>query len=174
MDEVIVLTGFMGAGKSAVARQLSRRLGWRMEDLDGVIETQAGATVAEIFEMEGEMGFRDRETRALGEILAMERVVVAAGGGILGREENRRLLEGRFVVNLDAPFEVLFQRIQRGGDKRPLARGGEEHLRRLFESRKPLYRAVRRQVETAGRSPSEVAGEIARLYFDEAGEERES
>lgn len=163
---MIVLTGFMGAGKSAVARRLARKLRWEALDLDREIEALAGKTIPEIFESEGEEGFRRRETRALREALGRSEVVVSTGGGLLGREENRSLLEGRLVVNLDAAFEELLERILRSPEARPLARTGEEGLRRLFDERQPLYRAVARQVDTRGKTADEVAREIEDRFLE--------
>jgi shikimate kinase len=169
VEKVIVLTGFMGVGKSVVARRLAKRLHWEAVDLDRMIEALAGKTIPTIFETEGEEGFRRRETGALREALGRTGVVVSTGGGLLGREENRKALEGRLVVNLDGDIEELLPRILRNPGSRPLALAGEVGLKRLFDERLPLYRAVPRQVDTRGKSPDEVAREIEDRFLEGDG-----
>lgn len=139
----------MGAGKTTVARALAKRLSWQAVDLDDEIEAREGRKIASIFEKDGEKHFRDLETQALERVLGRQEVVVATGGGILGREENRQLMQGHMVINLSAPFEVLLERIRHTGSTRPLAKGGEARLKALFEERKPLYEAVETQVDTS-------------------------
>src|SRR5450755_42182 len=93
-DAPIFLVGFMATGKTTVGRILAARLGWRLVDLDDVIAREAGRTVPEIFEAEGEAGFRAREARALAAASAERRAVVATGGGAGCREDNLRTMLG--------------------------------------------------------------------------------
>src|SRR5262245_50547332 len=88
----LVLTGFMGAGKSTVGRALAHRLGRAFVDLDAVIEAEAGRPISAIFADDGESGFRDRETSAIRRVMATDNQVIATGGGALLRPENVRLL----------------------------------------------------------------------------------
>jgi len=140
----IYLVGFMGAGKTTVGRNVAYRLGWSFVDLDREIERRAGRTIPEIFEREGEEGFRAREAEALRVVAEgeRERLVVATGGGALTRAENRALIRatGRSVF-LDAPLDLLFERIERSPRVRPLY-PGREQARRLYESRLDHYRGA--------------------------------
>ncbi len=163
----------MGAGKSAVGRELARRLGWRFVDLDREIEALAGKPVPRIFAEDGESRFRALETEALRRALGGERRVVATGGGVLLREENRKLLARHLTVNLLAPVEECVARVAESGEARPLLEGPDplDAARRLWREREHLYRSVPRQVETAGRGPDSVAEEILRRYGAELGRE---
>jgi len=153
----------MGAGKTTVGEELSRLLGWEFWDTDREVEREAGLRVEEIFSREGEDSFRERESRALEKALARGRRVVAAGGGVLLREENRRLIfSASFPVFLEVDAETLIRRLG-GGEGRPLLREGvEDRVRQLMQERAPLYALVPHRVEGSG-SPREVAEEIVRL-----------
>ncbi|GAB4267258.1 MAG: shikimate kinase [Deferrisomatales bacterium] len=166
----MILTGFMGVGKSATGAALAKLLGWSFVDLDREIEQQAGKPIPRIFAEEGEAGFRDRESEALARVLGRARTVVATGGGVLLRARNRKLLAGRIVVNLEAPPEACVERLAASPEERPLLAGADplEEARRLYAARKPLYDAVERRVDTRGKSPEEVAREIARRFLPEA------
>ena len=109
----LVLTGFMGAGKTTVGRQLAAELGWLFVDLDERISERSGLSVAQIFAELGEARFRRLESAALASALRRDRVVLALGGGAPETLTNRLLLEqtpGTVTVLLDAPFPVLFDR----------------------------------------------------------------
>lgn len=140
----IFLVGLMAVGKSTVGRLLAQQLGYRFYDTDHVIEERAGADVAWIFDVEGESGFRDRESQVLDELTSMEHVVVATGGGAVLRRENRQMLATRgCVVHLDSPLERLLERTHKDR-KRPLLQNGDPAgtLTRLKQEREPLYREV--------------------------------
>jgi len=155
----------MGAGKSAVAREVAKRLSWKVVDLDEMIEAREERTISSIFESQGEDFFRDREHEALKDALNMRGVVVACGGGVLLRGENRAILKGHALFNLNASFKELYRRICGTGDTRPLARCNREELEKLYESREHLYREVPSQIETEGRDPEVIADEIVKRYF---------
>lgn len=159
----MILTGFMGAGKTSVARRVAERLGWEAVDLDDWIEASSGKKISEIFETCGEDRFRDLETEALATLAVRDKLVLATGGGTLLRQANRDLMAGLPVVNLSADFETLHQRICRTGHVRPLVRLGKERLRELFEARKPFYQGVGRQIDTKGKTPDQVAEEVLAL-----------
>jgi shikimate kinase len=158
----IYLVGFMGAGKTTVGRCLARRLGWSFVDLDREIERRSGVTVAEIFEREGEPGFRARESEALRRISRRVRTVVATGGGTLTSLDNVELIRssGRSVF-LDAPLEVLFERVERSARARPLFHDRTQ-ARALYESRLDGYRSADLVVAVTGEDrPEGVAARVA-------------
>lgn len=158
----IYLSGFMGAGKTTVGRELARRLGWPFLDLDLEVETAAGATVREIFEGRGEAEFRRLERQALAATFEREPLVVAVGGGTLVDPSNLAAARARGrVVWLDAPFELLVRRIgPRGKLDRPLFRD-EEQARALLRERTPAYRRSDLVVEIGPvETPAEIAGRI--------------
>lgn len=163
----VVITGFMGAGKTTVARALAARLGCAAIDADEFITARVGRTPQQIIDGEGEPRFREIESRALAEILADESAgVVALGGGAWTIEANRELIarDGCFTVWLDAPFELCWRRIARGGrNARPLARDREAALS-LYEARRGLYALASRRVEAdESKSVVRIAAEIENL-----------
>jgi len=140
----IFLVGLMAVGKSTVGRSLAQRLGYDFYDSDHVIEARAGADVSWIFDVEGEEGFRERETAVLAELTQLDGIVLATGGGAVLRAENRRMLAARgCVIHLDSPLERLLERTEKD-KKRPLLSKGEpvETLSRLQQERGPLYSEI--------------------------------
>lgn len=163
----LVLIGYRGTGKTTVAQELSRRLGWAWVDADVELEARAGRTIAQIFATDGEPVFRDLETQVLADLVQRERTVIAAGGGAILREENRRALRsGGKVVWLTASIATILDRVQGDcttAERRPqlTTAGGEAEVRQLLAKREPLYRATADvSVPTDGRSPGEIAAEI--------------
>lgn len=161
----IILVGPMGAGKTTIGRLLSQQLGREFFDSDRVIEENAGADIPWIFEKEGEDGFRKRETQTLRTMLEGDQapVVLATGGGIVMREENRELLKTQLlVVYLFASVNQQLQRTSKS-NHRPLLKQGnpKETLKRLFAIRDPLYREVASViVETDSRHPKSVSNKV--------------
>ena len=142
----IVLTGFMGAGKTTVGRQLAAELGWEFLDLDTLIEQRTGKTVPAIFAEDGEAAFRRIESITLAIALGRKNVVLALGGGTPELITNRLLLEqtpGTLTVYLHAPLDVLTARclLQEGGAERPVLTNPEEAARR-FANRLPHYKRL--------------------------------
>lgn len=166
----IFLTGFSFTGKSLVAPLVAQALGWRALDLDDLIEGAAGKPVPQIFADEGESGFRRRESEALARACRERDVVVAAGGGVVLADENRRLMgESGVVVCLEARPETLLRRLQQAGgegSERPLLRSGNPlaRIRHLKGLRQPLYALADHTVHTDGLSPEAVADEITRAW----------
>lgn len=137
----ILITGFMGAGKTTVGAALANLLGCRMVDLDEYIMGREGRSIQAIIDEEGEAQFRKIETRALRAALADDTArIITLGGGTWMSDANRALIAGHtgLIVWLDTPFELCWQRITRAGDTRPLARDREQ-ARRLYETRRILY-----------------------------------
>jgi shikimate kinase len=161
----IVLTGFMGAGKSTVGRLLAERLDWQFLDVDDHLESRTGATIPEIFEKHGEPHFRRLESCALASALGHSTTVIALGGGAPEQLTNRLLLEqtpGTVVIFLDAPFPTLFDRCVLQGISRPvLADPAAAEAR--FALRTPHYRRLARHtVATADSTPGQTVEHILR------------
>jgi len=153
----------MGAGKSAVGRQLARLLHMDFVDSDEEIESRTGVDIPFIFEKEGEEGFRKREAKVIDELSARQGTVLATGGGAVLDPKSRSYLGGRgFVIYLHTTVKQQLDRTQHSRN-RPLLYGDnkEEILVALMESRDPLYREIADLViETDGRRVKEVAVEI--------------
>lgn len=162
----LILVGPMGAGKTSIGERLAARLGLRLVDADREIERDAGATVSQIFEREGEAGFRARESAMLIELLRGEGILLATGGGCVQDADNRALLRGRgFVVHLHADVDQQLQRLT-GDTTRPLlARPDREQtLRELAATRAPWYAEVADLVfDTAQLDTGTAASRLAHL-----------
>ena len=144
MQQSIFLVGLMGAGKTAVGRQLAKSLKRQFLDSDKVIEERSGVPVAWIFDLEGEEAFRDREQAVIDDLTAKQGIVLATGGGAVLRAENRRMLGSRgCVLHLDSTVEHLLERIGRS-NTRPLLQQGDPKgtLQRLQVERRPFYDEV--------------------------------
>ncbi len=140
----IFLVGPMGAGKTTIGRRLAKSLRRKFIDSDQEIERRTGASIALIFDVEGEAGFREREKRIIDELSGLDDVVLATGGGAVLAEENRTALSERgFVVYLHADIDQLVDRTRRDAN-RPLLNTEDPaaRLRGLMEQRDPLYREV--------------------------------
>jgi shikimate kinase len=162
----VAIVGYMGSGKSTTGRMLARSLGWDFVDLDREISRQAGRAIPEIFEVSGEEEFRDMEHRALHAALrGKRRRVVACGGGIVERTENRERLAGVSTVFLREDVGVLFGRTRDA--RRPLRAASREGFERRYERRLPLYEEVADlEIIVNGRPPQAVAKEIERWISD--------
>ena len=164
MDRRIVIVGFMGCGKTTVARALATRLECGMLDLDAIISTQQNLSIPALIDQRGESGFRDAETSALQ--LVLDRVtprIIALGGGAWTLERNRELItkHGCLTVWLDAPFDLCWQRIAEHPVPRPLALDGSS-AERLYRERHPTYALANIRIEvTDGTSADELASQIA-------------
>lgn len=163
----IVLIGFMGAGKSTVARELERLGDFCLVDLDALIVARTGRSIPDIFADEGEERFRDHESAALRSLAGAQGGVIATGGGIIGREENWQLMrELGPVVYLRASWATLSRRLA-GSQGRPLADSGQQRqqVEALWRRRLPLYEQADLCIDTDALSAAEVAREILR-YLD--------
>ena len=165
----LVLTGFMGVGKTTIGRRLAARLGRPFLDFDEEIVRRAGRTIPEIFATEGEVAFRAWEAALCREWDQPRGWVLATGGGTCLDPTNRARLEaGGYVFFLYADLEEVARRLAGGGD-RPLLRLGPgetllDRLRTLWAAREAAYRAIPRWIDTTGRPPEAVVEEILRQY----------
>ncbi|MGH9968026.1 MAG: shikimate kinase [Pyrinomonadaceae bacterium] len=160
----IIIIGFMGSGKSTVARVLGRMLSAKVVDLDDEIVKEDGRSPGHIFAEDGESSFREIETRVLRDILQSQQAqVLALGGGAWTVERNRELITEHLGISiwLDAPFDLCWQRILRAAEVRPLART-ELEARNLYTERRATYESADLHVQaTMSKSAEKIALEIA-------------
>jgi shikimate kinase len=160
----IILIGPMGAGKSTIGRLLAKHLDLPFKDSDSEIEARCGADIPWIFDVEGEAGFRLRETTVLKSLINEPELIIATGGGIVLKQENRALIkQADIVIYLVANIEQLVKRTEKD-KKRPLLQVAdpEQKIRQLITERDALYREVAtRIVMTDARSPKILAKQIA-------------
>jgi shikimate kinase len=155
----IYLVGFMAAGKTTVARGLATRLGWRVEDIDELIEARDRRTIAEIFARQGETYFRGVEREIVRLLLPLRHVVVATGGGTFMDPDNRTAINLDGVsVWLDVPLDELLARLPADG-RRPLA-ADRGQMERLFVVRQAAYAHAHVRVDACGAAPEEVVDRI--------------
>jgi shikimate kinase len=164
IDRNIFLIGPMGSGKTTIGQRVAALLGLEFLDCDHELEKQTGASVNLIFDVEGEDGFRERESRMLEDLTGRRGVLVATGGGVVLREENRRLLRDRgTVVYLKTSVAQQLRRLSRDRS-RPLLQTEDrrERLKKLAEERNPLYQDTAEIVFPAqNRGPDSVAKQLA-------------
>jgi shikimate kinase len=150
----LYLVGFMGAGKTTVARALGKRMGWRIEDIDERIEARERRSIPAIFSQEGEPYFRQVERDVLGELLPLRHTVVATGGGTFAEPDNRAaMLADGAVAWLDLPFDRVMERVPPDG-RRPLA-ADRDQMEQLFNRRQLAYRQAHIRID-ASRASDEV------------------
>ena len=154
----LYLVGFMGAGKTSVARALGRRMDWRVEDIDHRIEARERQRVAEIFAQRGEPYFRTVEREVLRELLGQRHAVVATGGGTFIDPDNRTaMLSDGAVAWLDVPLERVIERVPADG-RRPLA-ADREQMEHLYAWRRAAYSQAHIRID-ASRPVAEIVERI--------------
>lgn len=167
---MISLIGYRGTGKTTVAQLLAKRLECDWTDADVLLERQAGRTIADIFANDGEAAFRDLESKILGELVAThasQQFVLATGGGVILREENRKALQKAGpVIWLTATPGVIFERISTDpttGERRPnlTASGGLAEIEEVLAVREGMYRDTSGHVvDTIDKTPEKIAEEV--------------
>lgn len=161
----IVLAGFMGTGKSSVARALATRLGWRWVDTDSRIVERAHMSVRAIFARHGEAYFRQLERALAPQLAALPQVVISTGGGMLIQSDNLAAFTARgMVVCLNATPQAILARVGHD-DTRPLLKGD---WLQLYESRRAAYAALPYQVETTDKTVEQVSEEVFALWMSKS------
>src|SRR4051812_831129 len=160
----IVLTGFMGSGKSTVGPLLAERLGWRFIDADDVIVTETGMPIRQFFARHGEAVFRQREHATIARLAQEDALILALGGGAIETEATRNLLldsPGTLLVHLDVNLETTLARCGGTEHTRPIL-ADQANLRARYERRSPLYRMAHVSITADEISPMEVLEAILR------------
>lgn len=155
----VVLTGFMGSGKTTVGPLVAARLGWNFVDVDDVIEAEAAATIAELFARDGEAAFRLREQAAIESLAAGDALVLALGGGAIENAATRALLlamQGTLLVHLEVALATTLRRCAGTEGVRPVL-ADRINLEARYNRRLPLYRSAHLSVVVDGLTPEEVA-----------------
>jgi shikimate kinase len=158
----IVLTGFMGSGKSTVGPLVASRLGWDFIDVDDVIEAEAGTTIADLFARHGEAKFRDREHATIARLASAEALVLALGGGAIERAETRNLLltaNGTLLVHLEVELATTLSRCAGTEHTRPIL-ADQANLANRYNRRLPLYRTAHFSIPVDALTPDQVVDAV--------------
>ena len=162
----IILIGPMGAGKTTIGRQLAKRLSRQFYDSDHEIEKHTGADIPLIFELEGEDGFRKRESQVLQELLSIQNIILSTGGGAVLDTENRKLLsENTIIIYLKSSAEKLYKRIA-DDKRRPLLQTEDRlnKIKQILEEREPIYISLANEIiETQELSIKQITQKILDL-----------
>ena len=155
----VVLTGFMGSGKTTVGPLVAGRLGWRFVDVDDVIEAETTSTIAELFARDGEASFRERELETIARLLADDALVLGLGGGAIERAETRNLLltaADTILVHLEVKLATTLTRCQGTEHTRPVL-ADQANLAIRYQRRLPLYRTAHVSIPVDKLTPEQVA-----------------
>lgn len=162
-ERVLILTGFMGSGKSSVGKIVAERLGLRFVDLDAEIVSASGCSINDIFARDGELAFRQLESSCLEQTLSAGKgCVVATGGGAVITAANRAMMRSRgVIINLNVTLEQVMARLK-GSCDRPLLAGEDaaERAKMLMNEREQFYADADIRIDTDGKSVEDVAAEI--------------
>ena len=161
----LYLVGMMGSGKTSTGRPLAERLGYGFVDADAVIEQAAGCSIPDIFDRDGEAGFRSLESQVLSAISQRHSLVVATGGGVVTQPENWGMLHSGIVIWLDVVPDQLLQRLNADSTVRPLLQTAdpEAALNALLNERRPLYAEADLTLVINDETPEAVADGILQL-----------
>ncbi|MBX3025750.1 AAA family ATPase [bacterium] len=171
---IVVLTGMMGTGKTAVGERLATRLGAAFVDTDALVERAAGRSVAEIFATAGEAAFRAAERRAIADALAVPRAVVSTGGGAIVDPDNLAALRAAApIVCLTARPEVILERARAARVVRPLLQGDDPaaRLAALLAERAAAYAQADLTLDTSGRGVDDVVADVLAFLRRRGGSE---
>jgi shikimate kinase len=161
----IVLFGFMGAGKTTIARELSSSFGFQLVETDSLVVQASGLPIEKIFDQYGVDGFRALEIDVIKSVESIENAVISTGGGAIESEVNRKSLAVKGIsFVLSAPFDVFWNRISADKTPRPLA-GSYNSLSQLYFKRKALYDLIPDSVNTENRTPVQIASSVFKRYL---------
>ncbi|MBE3127653.1 MAG: shikimate kinase [Candidatus Atribacteria bacterium] len=169
MKKNIIITGFMGTGKTVVAIELARKLKMEFIDMDQVIEERQGISISDIFARYGEKYFREQENKLVKELSQKENMVIATGGGTLLSSDNARMLgQAGEIVCLYADSQTIYNRVKRKND-RPLLKGENvlSEIDHLLEERKKIYANIKWKIDTTNLNIQEVTDKIIALLEQE-------
>jgi shikimate kinase len=167
----IVLTGFMGSGKTTLGPLVAARLGWSFIDVDDVIEAEAGATIAELFARHGEAAFREREHATIARLAAADSLVLALGGGAIENDATRTLLlttQGTLLVHLEVELATTLKRCKGTEQLRPIL-ADQANLESRYQRRLPLYRMAHVSIPVDVLDPEQIVGQILHTAFPGCG-----
>lgn len=159
MIKNIVLIGFMGSGKTTVGKVLAEELGYNFVDTDNLVETSQGMDIPKIFETKGETSFRQSETVALSQAVAIAQCVISTGGGIVTVEANKDILNKGIVVYLEASPEQIYNNVKHD-TSRPLLKGENMYQKicTMLNEREMLYKEVAHYtIKVDGKTPNEIS-----------------
>ena len=160
---LLVLTGFMGVGKTSVGQVIANKLGREFIDMDGMIEHEEGMAITKIFETRGEAYFRALESDLCARLAARENLVVATGGGALVNPQNRAQFKDAFVVCLDAAPDEVYNRLKEQTNRPLLAAANpQQRIVELLSARRDAYAAIEWHLDTTGKTVEQIADEIIR------------
>jgi len=165
MRKNIIITGFMGTGKSVVAKELARKLKMEFIDMDRIVEERHGMSISNIFDRCGERYFREQENKLVKELSRKENIVIATGGGTLLSSDNTRILSQKGnVICLYADPQVIYNRVKRKNG-RPLLNGEKilDKINHLLKERKKIYDNIKWKIDTTNFTPREVVDKIINL-----------
>ena len=165
MKSNIIITGFMGTGKSVVAKELARKLKMEFTDIDRIIEERHGMSVADIFTGQGEKYFREQENKLVKELSQKENTVIATGGGTLLSSDNARILGQRGqIICLYADSQTIYNRVNKKNNRPLLKRENVlSEINRLLKERKKAYNNFTTKIDTTNLSIQEVVDKIIAL-----------
>lgn len=167
----IVLTGFMGTGKTEVGKILSQKLGLALIDADAEIEKEQQTTITEIFQSQGETAFRDMESSMIKRLSTLNNIVLSTGGGVVLRQENiDALRKNGIIICLSASPETILRRTRKNNN-RPLLQTGNplQKIKELYAFRKPYYERADIIIDTDNLVPLQVAEEIIKAINNRKG-----
>jgi len=169
MRKNIVITGFMGTGKSVVAKELARKLKMEFIDMDRIIEEGHGISIADIFSRYGEKYFRAQENKLVKELSQKENMVIATGGGTFLFPDNTGILSQKGkIICLYADSQTIYKRVKRKNDRPLLKRGNVlSEINRLLEERKKIYDNIKWKIDTTNLNIQEVTDKIIALLKSE-------
>jgi len=169
MKRNIIITGFMGTGKSVIAKELARKLKMEFIDMDRIIEEGQGMSIADIFIRYEEKYFREQENKLVKKLSQKENMVIATGGGTLLSSDNARILSQRSqIICLYADSQTIYNRVKRKNN-RPLLKGKNvlSEINRLLEERKKIYDNIKWKIDTTNLNIQEVTDKIIALLKSE-------